>query len=366
VDIRTIGELESATRGEDARSGDAPGTCYFIHDGTYVQRDRLAFYVRRGGAEGAPRQFVGESRDHVVVVGRATVDAEVSHVVIRNLTFTLSGYRQDGSFSTLTLGNGSDITVDHVTLTGDCATGYRGGHIETGRTRSLRVESCLVEKFGHCSGGGSLDHGIYLTSGQDITLRNNVVRGNSSRGIQLYTAGGQSGTLNNIVIENNRIYANGHGDYQDGVVVNGSDSGTIGHVTIQRNLIYRNAYSGIRFAGPATSGIQVVRNTFVENGVGSTRGSRSEINIDDPGEAAGAVISRNIFAVGYNLINNCYDAASLGFALRDNLADGAVPHGAAGDCISETFIADPEFYDKAAGDLRTRNPAAASYGAYAP
>jgi parallel beta-helix repeat protein len=366
VEIHTVGELESASRGEGEHAADAPGTCYFVHDGTYRQGGRVALYVLRGGTEAAPRRFVGESRDHVVIVGRGGVEDGVSHVVIQNVTFTLNGYRQDGSFSTLTLGNGSDVTIDHVTLTGDCATGRRGGHIETNRTQGLLVEACLVENFGQCSGDGRLDHGIYLNSGKDITLRNNVIRGNSSRGIQLYTADGQSGTLDNIVIENNRIYANGHGDYQDGVAINGSGTGTISRVTIQRNLIYRNAYSGIRFAGPATSSIQVVRNTFFDNGVGSSSGSRSEINIDDRGMAAGALASRNILAAGHNVINDCYDAASLGFALRDNLVQGSLPRGSAGGCLSDTVAADPNFYDAAAGDLRTRNPVAAGYGAYAP
>ncbi len=366
VDIHSIGELESASRGEDAYAADPPGTCYFIRNGAYRQGSRLAFYVRRGGLPGASRYFVGESRDHVAIVGRAAIDDGVSHVTIRNLTLTLTGFQQSGSFSTLTIGNGSDITVDHVTFTGDCATGRSGGHVETNRTEGLLIEACLVEKFGQCAGEGRLDHGIYLTSGQNITLRNNVVRGNSSRGIQLYTAGGDSGTLDGIVIENNRIYANGHGDYQDGIVINGSDRGTISRVTIQRNLIYRNFYSGIRFAGPATSGIQVIHNTFLDNGAGSGGGGRSEINVDDRGTAAGTLSSRNIFSVGHSLINDCYDAAALGFIIRDNLAQGALPRDAAGSCVKDTIVADPMFFDAAAGDLRTRNPAAAAYGAYAP
>ena len=365
VEVRTVGELEKASRGEDARSADAPGTCYFVHNGTYRQGSLLALYVRRGGTTAAPRHFVGESRDGVIIVGRGTVDDGVSNVVIRNLTFTLAGYSQPGAFNTLTLGNGSNITVDHVTLTGDCATGYRGGHIEVNGTHGLLVEASLVEKFGHC-GDGHLDHGIYLASGSDITVRNNVVRQNSSRGIQIYTSGGEFGTLSRITIERNRIYGNGHADYEDGMVINGSGSGTISNVVIQRNLIYRNHYSGIRFAGPATSGIQVAYNTFYDNGAGSSRASRSEINVDDEGTAAGTLASRNIFAVGYSLINNCYDAISRGFSIRDNLVHGSVPRGDAGNCISDTLSADPMFFDPGAGDLRTRNAAASGYGAYAP
>jgi hypothetical protein len=366
MDVSTVAELEAASRGEGAHAGDPPGACYFIRNGTFVQRGgSLPLYVRRGGAEGAPRVFVGESRTGVVIVGRATVDHGVSHVVLRNLTLSLAGYSQSGSFSTLTLGNGSDVTVENVTLTGDCATGSRGGHIEVNGTQGLRIEACIVEKFGACSGDGRLDHGIYLGAGRNIVVRNNVIRHNSSRGIQLYTAGGDYGTLADVTIERNRIYENGHRDYEDGIVVTGAGSGTISRLTITRNLIYRNYYSGIRFSGPATSDIRVVQNTFSQNGLASSRPGRSEVNIDEPGRGVQSLLERNIFDVAHALINDCYDGAARGFAIRDNLVHGTVTTGGAVDCVSETLPADPQFYDAAAGDLRTRNPQAATYGAYA-
>jgi parallel beta-helix repeat protein len=366
VDIGTVSELEAASRGTGTRAGDPPGTCYLIRNGMFRQQgSSLPLYIRRGGTEAAPRVFVGETRTGVVVVGRATVDDGVSHVVLRNLTLSLVGYSQAGSFNTLTLGNGSDVTVENVTLTGDCATGSRGGHIEVNGTQGLRIEACIVEKFGACNGDGRLDHGIYLASGSNIVVRNNVIRYNSSRGIQLYTAAGEYGTLADVKIERNRIYENGHRDYEDGIVINGAGSGPISRLTIERNLIYRNYYSGIRFSGPATSDISVLRNTFSQNGVASRREGRSEVNVDDAGQAAGSLLQRNIFDVGHALINDCYDGAVQGFAIRENLVHGALSTGGSVDCVSSTLQADPQFFDAAAGDLRTRNPQAATYGAYA-
>jgi hypothetical protein len=180
----------------------------------------------------------------------------------------------------------------------------------------------------------------------------------------LFTAGGEFGTLKNITIERNRIYENGHDDYEDGIVVNGEDEGVVENLTIQRNLIYSNRYSGIRFAGPATSRVRVVNNTFHINGTGSRSPNRSEINIDDEGTAAGAVIERNIFVVANALINDCYDAASKDFVLRDNVLAGSAGTGAT-NCVTGLVRADPQFVDPSKGDYHTRNTAVAAYGAYA-
>jgi hypothetical protein len=366
VDIHTASELADASRGEGAYAADAPNTCYLIHDGDYTQSGVLVYITKGGVPGGAHRVFVGESRAGVVVHGRASIDDGVGDVTIANLTFDLTGYSQTGSFNTLSLGNGQNITVDHVTFTGDCATGLKGGHIETNGTAGVLVEACLIEKFGNCGGGGHEDHGVYLASGHDIVFRNNVIRQNSSRGIQLYTQGGEYGTLDHITIERNRISQNGHADYEDGIVINGSATGTITNVTVQRNIFDRNYYSGIRFAGEATSAIVVTRNTFDANGAGSSSASRSEINIDDVGEAVGATIEKSIFQVGNVLINDCYDAASMGFGLSGNFVNGSVPSGAAGNCVSMVTMGDPQFADAAKGDYHPQSPAAAAFGAYAP
>lgn len=365
VDVASVSALQDASRGEGLYAADPPNTCYFIANGTYPQSGTtLLMYIREGGSAAGPRVFVGASREGVVIRGRATVADGVSNVVVSNLTFDLTGYSQSGSFNTLTLAEASNVTVSQVSFTGDCATGYKGGHIEADGVDGLVVDSVLVENFGHCSSGGHEDHGIYLANGSNITIRNSIVRGNASRGIQLYTQGGEYGTLENIRIEGNRIYANGHANYEDGIAVNATDKGTITSVLIERNLIYRNYYSGIRFVGDAMSAVTVRQNTFDANGSGSSSASRSEVNLDDIGSGAGASFGRNIFNAGHLLINNCYDAAGRGFRLEDNVLNGQSAPPGAGDCVGLVLQADPQFVDAASGDYHTRNPAVAAYGAY--
>ncbi len=312
---------------------------------------------------------MGESRAGVVIHGRGNIENGVSDVLVSNVTFDLTGYTQAGAFNTLNLSNGNDITVDHVTFTGDCATGLQGGHIETNGTSNVLVDSCLIEKFGQCGGTGGTgheDHGVYLASGSHIVLRNNVIRLNSSRGVQMNTEMGSYGTLDAITVERNRIYQNGHRDYEDGVVINSSGTGPITHVTIQRNLIYENYYSGIRFVGGLESSVSVTLDTFDSNGAGSTLASRSEINLDSSGSGAGTSIVQNVFRVGNTLINDCYDGSTLGFAFGNDFVNGSIPAGAPGNCVAAQTTGDPQFVSAATGDYHPSNPAAASYGAYAP
>ena len=280
------------------------------------------------------------------------------------MTFDLTGHSESGSFNTLTVSQASNVTVSQVTFTGDCATGYRGGHIEADGVNGLTVDFSLIERFGHCASGGHEDHGVYLANGSNITIRDSIVRGNASRGIQMYTQGGAYGTLSNIRIERNWIYSNGHGDYEDGIAMNATDTGTIANVVIERNLIYRNRYSGIRFVGDAMSAVSVVQNTFDANGTGSSSPNRSEVNLDDVGSGAGASFGRNIFNAGNRLINNCYDASGRGFRLEDNVLNGPSAPAGAGDCVGSVVQANPQFVDAASGDYHTQNAVVVAYGAY--
>jgi len=358
-DVSAVGQLEDAARGDGDYAADAPGTCYLIADGTYASSSNVLFWVTTGGTTDTPRYFVGESRDGVIINARATIEAD--HVVIQNMTFDLTGYAKTGSFNTVSIEGATDTTLDHVTLTGDCQTGSTGGHVELNGTIGTVIDSCIVESFGNCGPDGHLDHGIYIASTESSVVRNSIIRNNASRGIQFNTQQGDFGTVDGVVIENNRIYQNGHADYEDGIVINAEDTGTIANVTLRRNLIYDNYYSGLRFVGAALSGIVVEHNTFHDNGSGSSSASRSEVNLDADGSGGGTTITGNLFAVGHQLLNDCYSSAAAGFVIEDNVVFGTPSTGA---CISGSVQADPAFADAANGDYHPTDSAVAGYGAY--
>lgn len=366
ADISTLNDMLDASRGE--RFTDA--TCFFVHDGTYVQDgSTLPLYFRRSGSAAQPITWVGESRDGVVIKGRATFETGADHIVLSNMTLDISEVEQEGAYNTITV-LASDVTLSHLTLTGDCAHGLRGGHVEVPvpddldapRQNHVVIDSCLIEKFGHCADGGELDHGIYLSSGNDIQVRNSIIRGNSSRGIQIYTHYEDSSqTLMNVRVERSRIENNGHGDYQDGMVINGNQEadvdGTIDGVVIEHNIFWHNYYSAIRFVGNSVKGVEIAHNTFVADGTGSSSDNRSEINVDE-GEPV-ASVSKNVFVPDYQLLNSC----SSSLTLSDNAVTGELGASA---CIQQSQSLDPDFVDLDNGDFHAQNPLLAEYGAYAP
>lgn len=366
VPIANAAELSDAARAEGARASDAPSTCYLLANGVYEGQAVVMFIKQGGESVDKRRWFIGASRDGVVLHTRATFDVGVGDVTIANMTFDLTGFSQSGSFNTLDALDSHDVTIDHVTFTGDCATGFKGGHIETSGATNLLVESCLIEKFGNCAGGGHEDHGVYLSGGSHLVFRNNVIRGNSSRGIQMYTQGGEFGTLDDVLVERNRIVQNGHADYEDGIVINGADTGTISNVVIRRNVFFGNYYSGVRFDGDAVSNVTIEHNTFDSNGVASTHASRSEVNIDEAGgEPASSTVTGNIFAVGHQLLDDCYGAKAKGLSIAGDFVSGTLTNGAS-DCIGAEAMGDPQFAAAASGDYHPMNPAAQAFGVYAP
>ncbi len=361
-DVTTVSELNDATRGEGSYASDAPGTCYLVHNGTYIEGGPILMYLTASGSPTQDRLFVGESRSGVILKGRAGFLETSSHIALENLTFDITGYPKSGSWNTITV-FGDHITLRNLTLTGDCSTGSTGGHIEIDLATDVLIENNLVENFGHCGPDGHLDHGIYLAAGERFTVRNNVIRGNASRGILFNTQQGDYGTMSDVVIENNRIYDNGHADYEDGIAMNAEATGTITNVEIRHNLIYGNYYSGLRFVGDVMSNVTVEHNTFWHNGDGSTSGGRSEVNLDDVGSGNDTLVSSNVFVAGNNTLNDCYDAGPRGFLVDDNVVSGASPSLG---CVTNSVALDPGLVDPATGDFHATNASAAAYGAYAP
>ena len=281
VDLSSVGDLSDASRGQGAFANDGPGTCYFIHNGTYSQDGSVLFWFQHGGTATQPVIFVGESRTGVVIHARGTFDP-VGYITLENMTFDLTGYSNGGNaFDTIDLGSSNNVTVSHVTFTGDCTVGHYGAHIESNGATGTLVEACILENYGECGPNGHMDHGLYLASGAGLTIRNNIILAEMpfARDSKFYTDSGCFGTLSNIVVEQNRIYQNGHENQEDGIVINGAMTGTIDSVTIQQNIIYDNYYSGIRFVGTATSGIVIANNTLYDNGVMAGYGNRSALGV---------------------------------------------------------------------------------------
>src|SRR5262249_1484072 len=146
-DVRTADDLYHASRGD---AGDywavGPGACVFVHNGTYACGCATLMEVERSGAPGRPIVFVGGIRDGVVPKGKAVVAPGTAPVALRNLPFAATA---DAGFpwevSTLLVGWNNDpkvvddVLISHVTVTGDCTQGVKGGHLDVQNATHLTL-----------------------------------------------------------------------------------------------------------------------------------------------------------------------------------------------------------------------------------
>jgi hypothetical protein len=143
----------------------------------------------------------------------------------------------------LVRGLGSDVSLQHLTVTGGRTTADYdgGGGIRAGRHTTLALDNTIVSGSSTAGGGGGI-------SGESVTLTNSTVTGNSAAG----GAGGISGyyvTLTNSTVNGNStagLVANGGGIF-------GSVSVTLTNSTVSGNSISASMYA----AGGGISGYYV-------------------------------------------------------------------------------------------------------------
>ena len=363
IHISTAAELAEAARGEGRFTDVPPGTTFLIRNGTYVSPDyNVLMWIKKGGTDDAPRIFEGETREGVVIVGRATIEAD--NVELRSLTFDISDYdvAPDKSFNTITIAGARNIAISRVTCTGNQAKGKMGGHIQPTMLNrripeNLVIRNCVIEKFGRLEHpDGKLDHGIYMSAGRKVLIQNNEIRYNAGRGIQLYAHEGGWKRISDIRIIGNRIHHNGRLPYTDGVVIATKEyapPGSISNVVIRNNIFFKNAHSGIRFNSQATRSILVENNTFYHNGAGSKWGL--SIDIDTDGRAKDATIRKNIFVPEYIAVFGIRYGKDLTF--EDNLLEGRPGDLPIGKTYRQLLTAPED------GDFTPRDPAHKTYGA---
>jgi len=367
VYLSTSNDLMDASRGEGRFAGSPPDTTFIIRNGIYfAERVKVLLYVTKGGLVEAPRRFVGESRDGVIIQDRATIAADF--VELHNLTFDLSEYErsQNQSFNTITIVNAGHIRLNNLFCTGKGDKGRRGGHIAfeyySGQKipEAIIVENCVIEKFGRFDNPeGKLDHGIYISAVRKLVLRNNEIRDNAGRGIQFYTSNGGIEHISDVLIENNIIHHNGYFPYADGILISAGSSvpkGTIKNITIRNNLIYKNAFSGIRLNTSASENITIENNTFYHNSFKFSRGA--EIFIDDSRGGKDVAFTKNIFVPNTVAMKGWKWAEDVVF--HDNIIDGEMGDEAAFDNTNlfiSAILTDPE-----AGDFRCAEPDLSDYG----
>ena len=186
------------------------------------------------------------------------------------------------------------------------------------------------------SSGSTLDHGMYIHQGANVTIRDNYVSGTTGYGIHVYEEAG--GSIRNVLIENNTVTGS---EQRAGIIVAGPVP--ISGITIWNNLVVGNAGYGIVVR--SGEGISILNNTVVENGSGA-------IIFNNPGAnpASSVAIQNNILGRSGEGYHIRADFLPSGLTVGTNLYWSGPIRFTGGITDPGALVADPQFMNAAAGD----------------
>ncbi len=197
------------------------------------------------------------------------------------------------------------------------------------------------------SSGSTLDHGMYIHEGQDVTIRDNYVSGTTGYGIHVYEESPGSTGIRNVLIERNTVTGS---ELRSGIIVAGPVP--ISDITIRNNLLVRN--SGFGIIVRTGEGVSIANNTVVDNGSGAVvfNGSSSvppsSVSIQNNilgRSAEGYHIQADITVFNLTVDTNLYWPGPLRF--KGSISDAGA------------LVADPQFANAEQGDYHLSPSSAA-------
>ncbi len=208
-------------------------------------------------------------------IGRSVDGGQAINVTIRGLEI-----REFGAQG-INIVRAETLVIEDSYIHGN---GNQGIRIENDSTTGVTIEDCRigVDASGNASANGT--NGIQINDGADnVTIRNNVISGNTGDGLQIAGGGGDgSGHL----IENNKIGTNGAGTSCSTNFGNGTIGiaiqGGVANMTIQNNIIGCNGRTqsaggsngdGIQWAAASSTNNQIKNNYIGTNASGTNLGN---------------------------------------------------------------------------------------------
>ncbi len=253
-----------------AADNTGPGDTVYLRGGTYSET-RIEFRGDQGhgGADGAWWTITSYPGEEAILTSPFKFRLfSVSYVRISNLHFV------DSQVDIGRYTYGGLPRNHHIEVLGNRFTGEQpqyGAIIVIGDNHL--IEDNVISITG---GGGSLDHGIYLSEGNNNVLRGNVISGISGYGIHLYVrtfSDPAPHIIRNALVEGNVV--SGSRMSYGYTVASGETSGVDG-VVLRNNVAYNNLLGGMAFTwvGAYLRNIQVYNNIFLENKSGVSVGYR--------------------------------------------------------------------------------------------
>jgi parallel beta-helix repeat protein len=304
------------------------GDTLYIREGTYAEAIRTSTTGVPSGTSWSNSVTVAGYPSETVILtgdGVAAIDLSsgsgVSYVIFKDFTIDVSGGNID------TIGVYAGTSVHHIRFQNmevrsrifGTGTTSAGANAFAGGGNFIEVLNCNIHNF--------QDYGFYVR-GQNWLIDKNQIHHNGGYGVQIYDSG--QSNVNNNVVSNNKIYANGSAFFiTTYALVLSSGSNNIAC----NNIIYGQV------GGSGNGGIQVAytnggtNNQVYNNTVYGNPGN----GIDIFAGASGTVVKNNI------VYGN----------------GGGISDAGTGTVLSNNVTTDPQFVNASANDfsLRASSPA---------
>jgi len=255
----------------------SPGDTLYLRQGTYgnTAGGYIDVWTSNGddGAPGAFKTVKNYPGETATVTGQVFISA--NYWRIEGLTFASSGMMVANENIRISQANWANINfpadwVHDIQIVGNTFTGTYGTAPVQTWASNLLVEnndlSNIASTAGHPKGLG-----LYICSGDNLTIRGNVIQGEGGYGIQVFDQRRASGetyerVISNVTVENNILYRNA-GRTSRGIIISAMDgTGATAHTTgvnavVRNNVIYNVAYDGI-LIDSGFNGVKVYNNTI--------------------------------------------------------------------------------------------------------
>jgi parallel beta-helix repeat protein len=283
-----------------------------------------------GSLVAAERNIVSFNTDNGIAVIQDVGDpSPTGNTILANRVGTLTGgaaVAANGTHGIFLSGDTNTVIGDSAANIGPLVSGntQAGIFIENSTSPDVLESSIGLSSTQEVLAGNPQDNGLLAQNSTDVTVRDNLVSGNTQDGIRFISS--TSGTIAGNVVGLKADQATDRGNLVDGIVLDGAGSVTIGGPTdADRNVIAGNDNNGI--TANNLSGSTVIRRNRigVASGVGNTEnGIRVEEITGGSLEVRGNTIqgtTGGLVGTGLHLVR-AHNAVAVNNTVRGNFGPG--------------------------------------------
>jgi len=256
-----------------AASNTGAGDTVYLREGNYNQKSEIRGDKNHGGSDEGWWTLTSYPGEKATIVDNALTLYSTNHVRITGLNFNGSYLKSDRT-TYGGLPRNHDIEFTNNTFTGEQP---RYGAIVVIGDNVLVENNTLI----FSGGGGSLDHGIYLSEGNNNIVRGNYVSGAAGYGIQpsVRTFNDPAphviadALIEDNYVTNTRLFS--------GYIASSAETSYVDGLTFRNNISFNNKTSGLHMTTKSNTdesyiqNIDIVDNVFYEqSGAGVEVGNR--------------------------------------------------------------------------------------------